>query len=157
MKLSTKHFFATIFTLALLISITCSSASAKMVSVKGNDINLRTGPGKDNPVKYELGTGFPLKIVSKKGQWIKVSDFEGDVGWLHKDLVNSNPHMIVKANRNSKKKINIRSGPSTKNEIVGKAYYGVVFETLNQKSGWAQVKHETGLEGWIKRSLLWGF
>lgn len=156
MNLSTKNIFSAIITLSLFLSVTCS-ASAKMVSVKGNDINLRTGPGKENPVKYELGDGFPLKVVSKKGQWIKVSDFEGDIGWLHRDLVSSTPHMIVKVNRNSKKKINIRSGPSTKNKIVGKAYYGVVFETLSQKAGWAQVKHETGLEGWIKRSLLWGF
>lgn len=156
MKFYTKFATTSLLSLALILSITCASY-AKMVSVKGDDINLRTGPGKENPVKYELGSGFPLKVVSKKNQWIKVSDFEGDVGWLHKDLVTSTPHMIVKVNRNSKKKINIRSGPSTKNKIVGKAYYGVVFETLDQKSGWAHVKHETGLKGWIKRSLLWGF
>ncbi len=140
-----------------IVLLTGTLACAKMVSIKGNDVNLRTGPGQNNPVKFELGKGFPLKIVTQKGEWIKVSDFENDTGWVHKSLVSSTPHMVVKVNRNSKKKINIRSGPSTNTQIVGKAYYGVVFKTLEQKPGWAKVRHEGGLEGWISRKLLWGF
>lgn len=144
----------------LLTTVLCfwaSVVSAQMLSVKGNNVNLRSGAGKNFPVKWEYGDGFPLKVVQKKGKWIKVSDFENDSGWIHRDLLSPVPHMIVKMNRNSQKKINIRSGPSTKSKIVGKAFYGVVFETVEQKSGWAKVKHESGLEGWIKRTLLWGF
>ena len=47
--------------------------------------------------------------------------------------------MIVKVHKNSKKRINVRSGPRTKNRIVAKAYYGVVFKTLSQKNGWVNV------------------
>jgi len=130
---------------------------AKMVSVVGDNVNLRSGPGKSYSVKWKYGSGFPLKVILEKGKWLKVQDFENDTGWLHTNLTNRTGHMIVKVNRDKNKKINIRSGPGTKFKIVGKAYYGVVFKTLKQQSGWAKVKHESGLEGWVKRTLLWGF
>ncbi|MBW2658428.1 MAG: SH3 domain-containing protein [Deltaproteobacteria bacterium] len=130
---------------------------AEMLTVKGNKVNLRTGPGKQYSVKWEYGDGFPLQVIKKKGKWVKVKDFEGDSGWIYRKLLIDRPQMIVKANRGNDQRINIRSGPGTKKKMVGKAYYGVVFKTVEQKSGWVKVKHESGLEGWVKRSLLWGY
>lgn len=136
----------------------CGQAAAiTMVSVAGEKVNLRKGPSTQYPIIWELGKGFPLRIIGSQGNWYKVSDFESDVGWIYKDLVSKKPHLIVKANKNSKARVNIRSGPGTKYEVVGKAEYGVVFETLKRGEGWVQVRHETGLTGWIKRSLLWGW
>lgn len=140
-----------------LVLFLCSSAYAEMLSIKGDKVNLRSGPGTKYSVKWEYGEGFPVKVVKRKGNWVKVKDFENDTGWVHKSLLRKKPQMIVKANRNTDKKINIRSKPGTKSKIVGKAYHGVVFRTLAKKSGWVQVKHETGLVGWIKSTLLWGY
>jgi SH3-like domain-containing protein len=134
-----------------------SPAFAKMRSIDGEKVHLRSGPGTKYSAKWEYGDGFPLKVLTQKGNWVKVKDFENDTGWVFKKYLTSKPHMIVKVNKGKKKKINIRSGPGTKYKAVGKAYYGVVFETLGQKKGWAKVKHESGLTGWIKRSLLWGY
>jgi SH3-like domain-containing protein len=128
-----------------------------MVSIVGENVNLRSGPGINYSVKWKYGSGFPLRVLQQKGDWLKVEDFENDTGWLHKKLTTSKGHMIVKVNKDKNRKINIRSGPGTNYPIVGKAYYGVVFRTLKQESGWARVKHDSGLEGWIKRDLLWGF
>ena len=150
-----KHILSSIIFLIVILAGSC--AFAEMVSVNAETVNLRSGPGTNYEVKWEYGKGFPLKVVSKKGNWIKVSDFERDSGWVFKPLLSPKGHMIVKVFKNQNKKVNIRSGPGTKFRIVGKAYYGVVFETLEQRNGWAKIKHETGLVGWIKRSLLWGF
>ena len=141
----------------LLLFILVGSAYAKMNSIKGEKVQLRSGPGTKYSSKWEYGSGFPLKILNRKGNWIKVKDFENDTGWIFKQYLSSSPHMIVKVNKGKKKKINIRKGPGKKYKVVGKAYYGVVFKTLDQKKGWAKVKHQSGLTGWIKRSLLWGF
>ncbi|MEN8199249.1 MAG: SH3 domain-containing protein [Thermodesulfobacteriota bacterium] len=143
-----------LFTLFFLLSTT---AHAKMGSINGDKVQLRSGPGTKYSAKWEYGDGFPLKILSRKGSWVKVKDFENDTGWVYKKFVSSTPHMIVKTNKGKKKKINIRSGPGTNYKLVGQAYYGVVFQTLEQKKGWAKVKHDSGLTGWISRKLLWGF
>lgn len=133
------------------------AAGITMVSVVGEKVNLRKGPSTQHPIVWELGKGFPLRVVSSQGSWIKVSDFEGDVGWIYKNLVSKKPHLIVKTNKNSKSRINIRSGPGENYEIVGQAEYGVVFETQQRGEGWVKVRHETGLTGWVERSLLWGW
>lgn len=145
------------FVCIFLLSTPAAFAKIQMFSVNSETVNLRSGPGTNYDIKWEYGMGFPLQLVSSKGDWVKVKDFENDTGWIFKSLLSKKGHMIVKVHKNQNKKINIRSGPGTKYKIVGKAYYGVVFETLEQKNGWAKIKHETGLVGWIKRSLLWGF
>ncbi len=141
----------------LIFLFTSVTAFAEMGSIKGEKVNLRKGPGKNYSVKWEYGNGFPVKVIKRQGNWVKVSDFENDSGWIYKNLLTQTGHMIVKSNKKKDRKINIRSGPGTKFQVVGKAYYGVVFKTIEQKKGWAKVKHESGLEGWVKRSLLWGF
>jgi SH3-like domain-containing protein len=151
-----KNIFTLLFICSFVIFSNCYAFS-KMVSVAGENVNLRSGPGENYSVRWKYGSGFPLKELKQKGSWVMVEDFEGDSGWLHKSLVSRTGHMIVKVNKKSNKKINIRSGPGTNYKVVGKAYYGVVFRTVKQQQGWAKVRHERGLEGWIKRSLLWGF
>ncbi len=152
-----NKFFSSILVLIAVILLSSTVVSAEMVSISGDDVNLRSGPGTTYGVKWRYGSGFPLRVLEKKGEWLKVEDFESDTGWLHRSLVTKAGHMIVKANRNSDARINIRSGPGTNFKIVGMAHYGVVFKTLKQQSGWAHLRHESGLEGWVERSLLWGF
>ncbi len=129
-----------------------SAQAITMVSVNANNVNMRSGPGDKYAVLWELGTGYPLKVLEHQGSWFKVEDFEGDEGWIYKSLVDHEPHLIVK-----KRRVNMRSGPGDNYRLVGKANYGVVFKTLKVKDGWARVKHENGLVGWISRSLLWGW
>lgn len=132
-------------------------ALAKMKSISGEKVQVRSGPGTKYTAKWEYGSGFPVKILTQKGNWLKVKDFENDTGWIFNKYLISTPHMIVKVNKGKKKRINIRSGPGTRYKTVGRAYYGVVFKTLEQKKGWAKVQHSSGLVGWVKRTLLWGY
>lgn len=129
-----------------------SHALAEMASIKGEKVNMRAKPDTASTVLWELGDGFPLRVLRKKKSWLKVKDFEGDVGWVYRRLTANRPHLIVK-----KKLVNIRRKPNPGSRIIGKAKYGVVFATLKQYKGWAKVKHQSGLIGWIRRDLLWGW
>ncbi|MDU9050958.1 MAG: SH3 domain-containing protein [Candidatus Electrothrix sp. Rat3] len=151
-----KASFLLLLSFVVLSSIGIESAAARMVAVKSDNVNMRSGPGLKKKVIWKLSAGFPLKVLKRSGNWLKVKDFENTVGWVHKNVVNRSGHMIVKAQKNSKGKINIRSRPGTKSKIIAKAYYGVVFRTVEQRKGWAKVRRGK-VTGWIKRSLLWGF
>ena len=129
-----------------------SIAHAEMVSISRHKVSIRSGPGTTSPIKWELGLGYPLKVVGRKGNWLKVTDYESDTGWVYKKLVSKTPHMIVK-----NEKTNIRKGPGKGQGIVGEANRGVVLRTVKHKKGWVQVRHESGLTGWIRRDLLWGW
>jgi len=136
----------------LIVILTATVVHARMVSVAGRKINMRSGPGATYAVLWQLGQGYPLQVIETKGKWLKVTDFEGDVGWVHNNLLGREPHLIVK-----KERIDIRNGPGENYKITGKANYGVVFRTLTRKKGWVKIKHEDGLEGWVQRDLLWGW
>ncbi len=149
----TKKFLSLFIPTIIFIVILSGSAGARMVSVAKNIINMRSGPGKNNPVIWELGKGYPLKILQTRGNWVQVVDFENDKGWVYKKLVNRKPHLIVK-----NKIVNIRSGPGKNFKIIRQAKRGVVFKTAEKKKGWVKVHHnESNMTGWIKRSLLWGW
>ncbi len=148
----TRTLFLIVLSSFLLVA-PASLAQAKMVSVDADMINLRSGPGSKYKVLWELGRGYPLKVIGSKGSWYRVVDFENDKGWVYKKLVGRKPHLVVK-----KRAINLRSGPSTNYKIVRQAKRGVVFLTLESKRGWVKVRHEEeNVEGWVKRDLLWGW
>lgn len=137
--------------LAFLLFFT-SAAYAEMVSISRTRAQMRSGPGEKYQPKWELGVGYPLKVVGRKGNWLKVTDYENDGGWVSKKLVTKKPYMIVK-----NKKAIIRNGPGEKQRIVGEANRGVVLRTIKHKKGWIRVQHESGLTGWVRRDLLWGW
>ena len=49
--------------------------------------NVRSGPGKENPVVFTVGSGIPFKIIGKKGNWRQILHADGDKGWIHKSLL----------------------------------------------------------------------
>lgn len=129
-----------------------TSSNTHMVSVKGSVLNMRSGPGTHNEILWELKKGYPLQVQKRQGRWLKVRDFEGDSGWVARSLTGSTPHHIVKS-----KVANVRSSPSTKGRIVGKAEYGELVRTQEKRAGWVRVERSDGPDGWISKKLLWGW
>ena len=134
----------------LLFSVSPINA-ADFVSVKGDNVNVRIGPGTDKQVSMELFEGYPLKVIGTKGDWLNIVDFENDRGWIHKSLVRDGNTVIV----NGTKSVNMRSEPTTKSSIIANVDRGVVLTRLESKGKWLKLKHSSGLVGWIYKPLLW--
>jgi len=122
---------------------------AEYVSVAKDGVNLRSGPDTKYSVLYELPEGYPLEVVDKKGQWLKVSDFEKDQGWVYAPLVTSNNYVIVTVSEG-----NVRSGPGINNDKVGEVVREVLLKKVGRQGDWIQVEHPK-LKGWIHRKLVW--
>ena len=135
-------FFACIFTLT-------TAHAAEYLSVAKDGINLRSGPDANSSVLYQLPAGYPLEVLSKQGQWLKVSDYEGDKGWIQEAVVNKSPHVIVKA-----KECKVRSGPGTNEKVLGSSVKEVIFVKADQKGDWIKVSHPD-LTGWVHKDLVW--
>jgi SH3-like domain-containing protein len=50
-------------------------------------VQLRAGPGTDQPVLVKIDKGVPFKVLKREGRWIQVEHADGDKGWLHDSLV----------------------------------------------------------------------
>lgn len=138
--------------LALYGLLLSSAWAQSMVSVNRPVLNMRSGPGTDKPVLWALAQGYPLQVLTRKGNWLRVKDFEGDLGWVYRPLVNSTPHVIVRS-RNA----NLRSAPTTASRVRGKVVYGEILRTLEQRKSWVRVQRQSGTQGWIYKSLVWGW
>lgn len=125
--------------------------AAEFVTVSKDNVNVRKEPSTSSSVYMELFKGYPLKVLSKKGEWAQVSDFEGDTGWIHGSLIGKNDTVIV----NAKKSVNMRSGPSTSSPVVADVERGVIMKRISEKGKWIQLKHSSGTIGWIYKPLLW--
>ncbi|MGD9948779.1 MAG: SH3 domain-containing protein [Desulfobulbus sp.] len=128
----------------------CSSGyAAQYLSVARDGINIRSGPGTNSDVLFELPMGYPLEVIGREGQWVKVSDYEGDKGYIVDSLLSKTPYVIVKV-----KECNVRSGPSTSDAVVGNVAKDVIFQKLEQKGDWVKISHPQ-LTGWVHKSLIW--
>lgn len=145
----------TLPTLALLGTLAFATPGAgaqSMVSIQGASVNMRSGPGLKAPVQWTLSKGYPLRVTARRGDWLQVTDFEGDRGWVSRRLTGSTPHHVVKVPQ-----ANLRSGPGTGYRKVGEAAYGEVFRTVEKQPKWVKLADDDGRKGWMARSLLWGW
>ncbi len=138
-----------ILVVAFLLVSSQTIFGAEYVSVAKDGVNLRSGPDTKYSVIYELPQGYPLQVVSKKGEWLKVSDFENDQGWVYSPLVSSDSYVIVTVQEG-----NVRSGAGVNNDKVGEVVREVLLKKVGSKGDWFQVEHPK-LNGWIHRKLVW--
>ncbi|BCO08687.1 hypothetical protein GF1_10630 [Desulfolithobacter dissulfuricans] len=151
MKLKLQHGLFVIVACAVLLGFAAGSAlAAEYVSVVKDGVNMRSGPDTKYEVLYELPAGYPLKVLGRKGKWLKVVDFEGSKGWIYSSLVDKTPHVIVTV----KTEANVRSGPGTKYKKIGSVAREVILKKVDQKGDWVKVSHPQ-LTGWIHKKLIW--
>ena len=126
-----------------------SALAAEYVSAAKDGVNLRSGPDANAAVLYQLPAGYPLEVLGKQGAWYKVSDYEGDKGWIQDSVVNKTPYVIVKV-----KECKIRSGPSSNEKVVGNGVKDVILAKVEQKGDWIKVSHPN-VTGWVHKDLVW--
>ncbi len=120
--------------------------------IKAPDANLRSGPGTKYKKTWWVYKNMPFQKISKKGNWYKVKDVDGDIHWVFENLVTEKTKCaVVKVN-----KANVRCGPSEKSTAFGRAQKYDSYKVLRRKGRWIKVEsNEYRYTGWIFRNLLW--
>ena len=139
-----------IILLFILLGMFVGPVWAGRMSVSVPIANIRSGPGTNYEILWNVEKYYPLQIMKKKGAWYKFRDFEGDSGWIHSSLLKNVKSVLTK-----KRKSNVRSGPGTKYRIVFRVEKGVPFRVLAKKGNWNKIQHSDGDKGWIHESLVW--
>ena len=151
--MSRLHPFPRFFlSLALGLAATFGVQAREMVSVQRAEVNLRAGAGTQHEALWVLSRGYPLEVTGRKGQWLKVRDYEASLGWVHAPLTSKTPHRVVTA-----RSANLRASASGNAKIVGKLQQHEIVRTLQNSGTWAQVKTSSGKTGWVAKNLTWGW
>lgn len=145
-----NSFFSALVFGALFAAFPASmTMAAEYLSVARDGVNLRSGPDANAAVLYQLPGGYPLEVLAKQGDWYKVSDYEGDKGWIQDSVVKKTSSVIVKV-----KECKIRSGPGTSEHVVGNGAKDVILNKIDQKGDWIKVSHPS-VTGWVHKDLVW--
>lgn len=134
----------------LFLVLAAPLSAAERLSVSSRIANIRSGPGTNHDVLWQVQQNYPLQVLNRAGKWIHFKDFEGDEGWIHQSLVKQTPTVIT-----IREKCNVRSGPGTDNSILFSVEKGIPFRVLQTKDNWIQIEHADGDRGWIYQTLVW--
>jgi SH3-like domain-containing protein len=126
------------------------AAAAERVTVKASIGNMRSGPGTNYDVLWQVEKFHPFLVEEKKGSWVKIKDFEGDMAWIHSSLLTNVEGVIT-----DKSKCNVRSKPTTDSTILFTVEKGVPFKVIKREENWIYIEHADGEKGWIYNTLVW--
>jgi SH3-like domain-containing protein len=144
-----KHYIGFLIGMAVFFAAV-PVVSAERLTVSAPLANIRSGPGTNFDILWQIEKFHPLQILKTSGDWYYFRDFEGDEGWIHSSLVQKIPSLIT-----IQDECNIRSGPGTSFPILFTVGKGIPFKVLERKENWSHVQHADGDKGWIHQSLVW--
>ena len=125
----------------------------RMVSLKKSLTYMRSGPGKEFPVKFELKQkGYPLKVVAEFNNWRKVITFSKISGWVHTQLLSSiRTGLITKTTF-------LKKIPSNSSNSLAKLLPNLLINIKRCEEKWCKieiVKNKIYV-GWVQKATIWG-
>jgi SH3-like domain-containing protein len=137
-----------------LLAFPASAAApgAEMRSVAAEQVNVRSGPGGSYDVVWRAVKLYPLEVLDREGAWVRVSDYENEEGWVHGSLLAETPSVVVVS-----RKANVREGPGPDRAVVWEVDKEFPMKVLDTSGSWYHVTDDDGLEGWIHKSVTWGY
>jgi SH3-like domain-containing protein len=141
----------------LLAAPLCARAAEKalprFVSLRADEVNLRTGPGERYPIDWVLTRkGLPVEVVAEYEAWRKIRDHQGDEGWVHERLLTASRTVIVAGSTTRV----LHVDPDAASPAAARAEPGLIARLLEcPRGGWCRIEAQ-GSKGWLERSALWG-
>ena len=125
----------------------------RIVSLKNSLTYMRSGPGKEFPVKFELKLkGYPLKVVAEFNNWRKVITFSKISGWVHTQLLSSDRTGLIT------KTTFLKKIPSNSSNSLAKLLPNLLINIKYCEKEWCKieiVKNKKYL-GWVQKATIWG-
>lgn len=123
----------------------------RYVSLKSDEVNVRTGPGVQYPVEWVFRRRhMPLEVVQDFDQWRKVRDIEGAEGWVHHSVISGKRYGLITGEIRS-----LRRRPEPGAADVAQLEPGVIAQILECQGRFCRLE-AGGIKGWLARSEFWG-
>ena len=60
----------------------------RFVSLRADEVNMRTGPGVRYPIDWVYARqGLPVQVIGEFEAWRQIRDSEGSTGWVHRTML----------------------------------------------------------------------
>ena len=126
----------------------------RVVSLKNSLTFMRTGPGKEFPIKSEINKkGYPVEIIAEFNNWRKVKTRSNLSGWIHTQLLSSFKTGLIVSNTLLKKR------PLDTSKDLAKLLPDLLINIKKCKKEWCYIEviKNKNFFGWVKIKNIWGF
>ncbi len=132
----------------------------RFVSLKSDEVNLRTGPGRDYPTQWVFRrAGLPVEIVEEFEGWRRVRDAEGVTGWVSQTLLSGRRTALVMPwdvkPDSSPPKLELKDDDSERARPTALIEAGVIANLQSCDGRWCYVTVES-FKGYLEQAKLWG-
>jgi SH3-like domain-containing protein len=125
------------------------TAEPEYLCVSAKEAKVYKGPRDSETVSWKMWKFFPVEVVSYRGDWVKIRDFEGDTGWVKKAAVSG-----MACVQTRKKDAVLRKSPG--GAAVWVLDRGYPFRLFSVKGDWVEVSDLETATGWLPMSAVWG-
>lgn len=128
----------------------------RYVSLRADEVNLRTGPGIRYPIDWVYKReGLPVEIIDEFEAWRRVRDREGTTGWVHQSTLSAERTAIVVGERRA-----LRAEAESGADAVAWLEPGVIVRLERCGGDWCEATAQdaggAGYRGFLLRGELWG-
>ena len=123
----------------------------RFVSLKGEPVNMRAGPGVRYPIRWVyVRRNLPLMVTAEFEFWRRVRDVDGAEGWIHKSLLRGERTAMVLGGL-----AELRAEPKADAPVAARAEPGVIADLTACAGAWCRLESE-GAAGWVPRGAIYG-
>jgi len=126
--------------------------SPRIASIKTSRANLRSGPGKDYPIKWiYIKKKWPLKIIDQLDHWRRIQTINNVKGWFHKSQLSRKKTSLIIY------KDYLRKKPSLNSMKIALLKNKLIVDIIKCKVYWCKIEiKERRFSGWYIKNYLWG-
>lgn len=123
----------------------------RYVSLAKPKVNLRKGPGLRYPIEWVYRRDdMPVEIIAEFDTWRQVRDWEGTVGWVHRNMLRGKRTVMIKDGTQV-----LRAGPEESAEALLQAEAGVIGRLMECTGPWCRIEI-AGRSGWLRNQGFFG-
>ncbi len=123
----------------------------RFVSLRAEEVNVRTGPGVRYPINWVFHKrDLPVEIVAEFENWRKVRDVDQAEGWVHQSMLSGRRSVVIVGGVRD-----LKSDPTAAASAIARLEPGVIGRLEKCDDTWCKVT-AAGYDGWLERRDLWG-
>jgi SH3-like domain-containing protein len=123
----------------------------RYVSLRSNQINLRSGPGMNFPIEWVYQRKhMPVEIIAEYDTWRKIRDWQGTVGWVHQSMLDGSRYVMITGSERI-----MHQDASDTSPVTALLEPGVIPQLLKCDGDWCRLEIQ-GYKGWVKREDFYG-
>jgi SH3-like domain-containing protein len=127
----------------------------RFVSLKSDRVNARSGPNKDQEVRWVYThAGMPVEVTAEFENWRRIRDWEGAEGWVYHSLL-SGKRMATVVPKTKDDLVPLFEKADVESPILARLQPGVLGALKSCNGNWCQFSGK-GFDGYVRQERLWG-